>query len=124
MSRIYRGDWPRPPKDRPPFYNEGSFPPGVPVVSRSGTIRGITLGGRAPCPSKTCDGYLICVDWETGQVTFPCTKGWRWAHDDSHIAIVAGGEITGRVINPVDPLAREAWPERSLVLDGVRWPAA
>lgn len=110
VTRIYTGPFPRPPADRPPFYNEGPYPSGIPVWSLSGTIRGVTLGGRAPCPSKTCNGFLICIDWESGQVTFPCSKGW--SHEGNHIRIMAGGEITGRVINPVEPLPRDEWPER------------
>ncbi len=123
MGTIYRGDWPRPPSDRPPFYDERSFPAGIPVLSFSGEIRGITLARGAPCPSRTCDGFLICVDWESGQLTFPCTHGWDWDGPDRRaIAITAGGEITGRVINPVAPLPRDQWPARTLTIPHLRWP--
>lgn len=120
MPKVYRGVWPRPPADRPPFYRSQAAPAGVPVLSLSGAIRGITLGGGAPCPSKTCDGHLICVDWETGQVTFPCCVGWEDRGD--HIRIVAGGEITARVINRVDPLPPDQWPARPLVAH-LTWPS-
>lgn len=91
----------------------------MPVLSRSGRVRGITLGGSGPCPSRTCDGHLIAVDWENGQLTFPCTKGWEDRGD--HIRITAGGEITARVINPIDVLPEEQWPDRPLTID-VTWP--
>jgi hypothetical protein len=116
-SKVQGGRWPR--ANRPPFFWSDPAPAGIPVLSRSGTIRGITLGGSGPCPSRSCDGYLICVDWETGQVTFPCSVGWENRGD--HIRIVAGGEITARVVNPVDPIPREEWPVRNLVID-VTWP--
>lgn len=117
MTKVQSGRWPR--RNRPPFYNELPAPAGVPVLSRSGAIRGITLGGAGDCPSHQCDGFLICVDWETGQLTFPCCVGWEDRGD--HLRIVAGGEITARVVNPVDALPRDEWPERRLVLPVV-WP--
>lgn len=117
MSRIQGGRWPR--LNRPPFYRSLDAPAGVPVLSRSGKIRGITLGRGGPCPSHSCDGHLICVDWETGQITYPCSVAWENRGD--HIRIVAGGEITARVVNRVDPIPREEWPERDLVED-VTWP--
>lgn len=123
MTNQTRGQpWPRP--RRPPWYGDVServFKRGLPVLSLSAAIRGVTLGGGAPCPSKTCDGYLICVDWETGQLTHPCTKGWV-AHSwpIPHLRIVRGGEITGRVINRRDPLPSDQWPARRDV-SGVDW---
>jgi hypothetical protein len=117
MSQIFSGEWPR--TQRPPFYDKHPAPAGVPVLSVSGLIRGITLSGGAACPSKSCDGHVIAIDWETGQLTFPCSKGWE--QRDGHIRLVAGGEITGRVINRVDPIPKSEWPTRILT-EQIQWP--
>lgn len=116
-GKIQGGRWPR--LNRPPFNQSMPAPAGVPVLSLSGEIRGITLGAAGPCPSHRCSGYLICVDWETGQLTFPCSVGWEDRGD--HIRITAGGEITARVVNRVDPIPRGEWPQRRLVAPVV-WP--
>jgi len=52
-------------------------------------------------------------------LTYPCCTGWE-DHGD-HIRITAGGEITARVINPVEPIPRHEWPERTLTMT-VDWP--
>lgn len=119
-----RVPWPR---HRPPWHStisEAVFPAGIPVLSRSGTIRGITMGRGGPCPSHSCDGYLVGVDWETGQMTHPCTKGWEAVigSGPTHLRIIAGGEITGRVVNPTDPAPRDEWPER-IDNSGIDWDA-
>jgi len=116
MPKLQSGQWPR--TNRPPFYNSWDAPAGVPVLSISGAIRGITLGGGGPCPSSTCDGLLVCVDWETGQCLYPCSKGWQYREEPvPHYRITDGGEISARWINPVGPPPRDEWAERIGVLD-------
>jgi len=122
MASIYRGEWPR--ESRPRWYNSLAAPTGIPVLSLTGAVRGITLGGGAPCPSRECPGTFICVDWETGHCLFPCSEGWEYRTDPiPHYRIVAGGEITGRVINPVKVPPRSSWPHRRLTVD-IDWPEA
>ena len=93
------------------------------MLSRSGEIRGITLGLGGPCPSSTCDGHLICVDWETGQCLYPCSKGWSYREFPfPHYRIVDGGEISARWINPIAPPPRDQWADRYAALQ-IDWEA-
>jgi hypothetical protein len=119
MPKLQSGAWPR--ENRPPFYSSRPAPAGLPVLSRSGDVRGITLGGGGPCPSSTCDGFLICVDWETGQCLYPCSKGWELREDpEPHYRITDGGEISARWINPVAPPPRDQWAKR-IVRSDIDW---
>jgi hypothetical protein len=96
--------------------SSGCVEVGLRVSSRSGKISGRTTGGRMKCSSNGCPGWFIGVRWETGQMMFPCSEGWKYEAATGSIAITGGGEISARVVSPeplgIDPLPPEQWPSR------------
>ena len=107
-----------------PLNRDGSVAEGLPVFSRSGAIEGRTTGSRRRCISKNCPGWFIGVKWETGQMMYPCSKGWTWDREQRVVQITGGGEISARVVAPkplgTPPLPRDQWPPRSS-LKGLGW---
>ena len=107
-----------------PLQADGTIEEGLVVRSRSGTIEGRTTGSRRRCISTGCPGWFIGVRWETGQLLYPCSQGWRYFPDERRVRITAGGEISARVVSPAPlgtpPLPRELWPPRS-TLTGRGW---
>jgi hypothetical protein len=107
-----------------PVTSDGTVDEGLVVRSRSGEIEGRTTGSRMPCRSHQCDGWLIGVRWETGQLLYVCSKGWRYDQATRTVQVVAGGEISARVVSPAPlgapPLPRDRWPDRT-ELRGKGW---
>ena len=119
------GDLPEPgwPEDFP-VDALGRVLEGIPVWSLSGTIEGRTTGGRRPCLSKGCPGWLLSVSWETGQQMHICSEGWTYYPERDEVRVVAGGEVSARYVSPkplgTPPRPREDWPE-SETLKGAGW---
>jgi hypothetical protein len=107
-----------------PLREDGSVSEGIVVYSRSGAIEGRTTGSRRRCISTGCPGWFIGVRWETGQLLYPCSQGWRYFPDEQVVRIIDGGEISARFVSPEPlgppPLPREQWPPRS-ELTGRGW---
>ena len=106
------GPWP----SELPLLADGTVEVGMVVRSRSGKIEGRTTGSRRPCLSADCPGWFIGVRWETGQMMYPCSEGWRYDPSTKEIHVTGGGEISARVVSPepcgVPPLPRSEWPSR------------
>jgi hypothetical protein len=94
--------------------NSGGVEEGLRVLSRSGVISGRTTGSRQRCSSTPCPGWFVGIRWETGQLVFACSRGWRYDAATRSIRITGGGEISARFVSPeplgVDPLPPEQWP--------------
>jgi hypothetical protein len=107
-----------------PLLDDGSVEEGLRVFSISGAIEGRTTGSRRPCISKGCPGWFIGVRWETGQMMYPCSEGWKYFPDEREVRIVDGGEISARFVAPkplgTPPLPRDRWPSRES-LKGLGW---
>jgi hypothetical protein len=97
--------------------SSGRVEEGLCVLSLSGTISGRTTGSRRRCTSIGCPGWFVGVRWETGQLLFPCSEGWRYDAATQTVQITAGGEISARVLSPepwgIDPRPRDQWPSRA-----------
>jgi hypothetical protein len=48
---------------------------GTVIYSRDGEVRGEATGSEHACQLESCRGVRVSVCWETGQRTFPCSKG-------------------------------------------------
>lgn len=98
---------------------------GVEVWSLSGEIEGRTTGSRQPCITKGCDGWLIGVRWETGQLMRICSEGWRYDPESKTVRVVDGGEISARWTAPppqgTPPLPRAEWRSRESMRTWVGW---
>jgi hypothetical protein len=107
------GDWPT----DFPVTSDGGVREGIVVWSLSGTIEGRTTGSRLPCRWRQCDGWFIGVRWETDQLLYICSKGWRYDARTRTVRVVDGGEISARFVSPAPlgepPVPREEWPARS-----------
>ena len=107
-----------------PVTAEGGVREGLVVWSLSGDIEGRTTGSRLPCRSHQCNGWFIGVRWETGQLLYICSKGWRYDARTHAVRVVAGGEISARFVSPPPlgepPLPRQEWPPRT-TLTGKGW---
>ncbi len=113
------GEWPA----AFPLTAGGGVEEGLLVLSQSG-IEGRTTGSRRRCTSTGCPGWFIGVSWETGQVMFPCSQGWRYDPSDRSVRITSG-DISARVVSPrplgVRPLPRDQWPPRSALRTRKGW---
>lgn len=89
--------------------------------SRSGRLEGRTTGSLLPCRSTGCPGVFIGVLWETGQQMWLCSQGWSYDVASRTVRVTGGGEISARVINPVEPLAQSAWPSREQLRRRAGW---
>ena len=91
---------------------------GLVVKSLSGTIQGRTTGNRMKCPatSSCCEGWLIEIVWETGQLMRLCSEGWHYDPETKSISIIGGGEISARFVTPrplgTDPAPKKEWPSK------------
>ncbi len=107
-----------------PLHDDGTVAEGIVVWSQSHTIEGRTTGSRRRCTTTTCPGWFIGVRWETGQMLFPCSEGWKYTAETNEVAITGGGEISARFVAPeplgTPPLPKEQWPSRSQ-LTGLGW---
>jgi len=107
------GPW----QDDFPLDRDGRIAEGLVIWSQSRAIEGRTTGSRRRCITTHCPGWQIGVRWETGQIMFICSKGWRYDPPTNSIGVVAGGEISARFVAPkplgTDPLPRNEWPARS-----------
>ena len=107
-----------------PLRDDGTVEEGLVVRSQSGTIEGRTTGSRRRCISTGCPGWFIGVRWQTGQLMYPCSEGWRYFPDERVVRITGGGEISARFVSPAPlgppPRPREQWPPRSS-LTGRGW---
>lgn len=107
-----------------PVLPDGRVEEGLVVWSISGTIEGRTTGSRRPCISTGCPGWFIGVRWETGQMMFPCSEGWKYDPNARQVRITDGGEISARFVSPAPlgtpPLPRDQWPPRES-LTGMGW---
>jgi len=107
--------------------SDGTVAEGLVVWSQSGVIEGRTTGSRRRCSSTGCPGWFIGVRWETGQMMYPCSQGWRYDRTSNSVRITGGGEISARFVSPApmgtDPLPRDQWPDR-MSLNGLGWRAS
>lgn len=98
---------------------------GLTVRSLSGWIEGRTTGGRYPCPSNTCNGWLVGVVREDGQERRICTMGWHYDPDARELRIVGGGEVSARFVTPAPlgppPRPRDQWPSRDELSTRAGW---
>jgi hypothetical protein len=99
----------KPPAGFLPLVGDRRVEEGIRVLSLSGDIQGRTTGSCRPCSSTGCPGWFIGVRWETGQLMFICSQGWRWDAHSRHVRVTAGGEISARYISPA-PLGTPPWP--------------
>jgi hypothetical protein len=111
-----RNNWPK----AFPLINEKTVREGIAVFSISGKIHGRTTGNRRKCASKSCPGWFVEVQWETGQKFWPCSEGWHYSVDEAgepRIDIIGGGEISARFISPnplgTHPLDKSEWPTKT-----------
>ena len=107
-----------------PLKPDGSVTEGIRVESKTQGIEGRTTGSRRRCISVGCPGWFIGVRWETGQMMFICSEGWRYDPASATVKVVKGGEISARFVSPAPggtpPLPRDQWPPRS-ALRGKGW---
>jgi hypothetical protein len=115
------GPWP----ENFPLLSDGKIEEGLAVWSKSKTIEGRTTGSRRPCLSAECEGWFIGVRWETGQMMYPCSKGWSYDPSTREVRVTGGGEISARTVSPrpegVPPPPREDWPLREVFKRGKGW---
>ena len=108
-----------------PLLPDGKIEEGLVVLSRDGLVEGRSTGSRQPCRSTTCEGWFIGVNWESGQMMFPCSKGWAYDPATREVRITEGGNISARV-NSVDTtdipaLPLDEWPKRSALHGRLGW---
>lgn len=48
---------------------------GVEVLSRNGSLVGLTTGAERRCQMDGCRGSRIVVRWADKSITYPCSKG-------------------------------------------------
>ena len=120
-SALMRGGWPV----ALAVLDDARITEGLTVRSLSGWIEGRTTGSRFPCPSNTCDGWLVGVVWEDGQERRICTMGWHYDPDVRELRIVGGGEVSARFVTPAPlgppPRPREEWPTREELSTRAGW---
>ena len=122
MDESHASDaaWPR----AFPCTSSGGVTEGIRVESKTLGIEGRTTGSRRRCISIGCPGWFIGVRWETGQLMYICSEGWRFDPDKQEVNVVKGGEISARFVSPrpegTPPLPRDQWPPRS-ALRGAGW---
>jgi hypothetical protein len=108
-----------------PVHIDGRVDEGLVVWSQSRTIEGRTTGSRLRCRSHGCPGWFIGVKWETGQMMYPCSEGWRYDLSTNTVRITGGGEISARFVSPkplgTAPLPRSEWPSREDLARGMGW---
>lgn len=96
---------------------DGSVPIGLVCRSIDGSMEGRTTGDRRACPSHQCQGWLVGVRWEDGQLLRICTEGWHFNPNSMELQVVGGGQISARFVSPPplgkDPLPREQWPSKA-----------
>ena len=114
------GPWP----EGFPVHTDGKIAEGLVVLSISGEIEGRTTGARRPCISHGWPGWFITVSWETGQLMHICSEGWRYDPAKNEVRVVAGGELSARVVSPrplgTPPRPNDEWPSPS-ALTGKGW---
>lgn len=107
-----------------PLAGTGGVAEGIRVESKTLGIEGRTTGSRRRCISIGCPGWFIGVRWETGQLLYICSEGWRYDPENGEVKVVKGGEISARFVSPppegTPPLPRDQWPPRSS-LSGLGW---
>lgn len=115
------GDWPQ----DFPLTTAGGVAEGIRVESKTLGIEGRTTGSRRRCVSIGCPGWFIGVRWETGQLMFICSQGWRYDPDKGEVKVVKGGEVSARFVSPrpegTPPLPRNEWPPRSALRGLAGW---
>jgi hypothetical protein len=120
-SALMRGGWPM----ALAVLDDAHITEGLTVRSLSGWIEGRTTGSRLPCPSNTCDGWLVGVVWEDGQERRICTMGWHYDPDMRELRILGGGEVSARFVTPAPlgppPRPREEWPSREELSSRAGW---
>jgi hypothetical protein len=108
-----------------PLLPDGTVEEGLIIWSKSKTIEGRTTGSRRPCLSSDCEGWFIGVRWESGQMMYPCSKGWAYDPSTKEVRVTGGGEISARTVSPspegVPPLQKEVWPPRDALKRGKVW---
>jgi hypothetical protein len=113
------------PANLPPLVAAGGIEEGLRVFSISGRIEGRTTGSRRRCSSTGCPGWFIGVRWETGQLMFICSQGWRWHPAARVVRVHSGGEISARYVSPkplgTRPIPEDQWPERSALRKWAGW---
>lgn len=97
-----------------PTQSDGTVLVGLTCRSIDGSIEGRTTGRRRRCPSSTCQGWLVEVRWEDGQLLQICTEGWHFNPESMELQVVGGGQISARFVSPEplgrSPLPRNEWP--------------
>ena len=59
---------------------------GVAVVSRGGEHKGLLFEDPAGvCGEEWCNGNLVRIEWEDGEITYACTKGMEWTGSEWRI---------------------------------------
>jgi hypothetical protein len=43
---------------------------------------GVATGGSKRCQMEGCNGLRVCVRWENGKKTWPCSKGLHFYNTD------------------------------------------
>lgn len=108
-----------------PVADSGRVRTGIVAKSIDGKIEGRTTGGRRKCPSKKCNGWLVGVHWQTGQLLHICTEGWHYDPVADELRVIGGGAISARFVSPkprgVDPLPRREWPARVDLMRTKAW---
>lgn len=90
----------------------------VDVPGFSGRVEGRTTGGRLPCRAPSCGGWFIGVKWETGQVMYPCSRGWEYDAAERAVRMTTGSGLSTTVATDrpnvrADCPPRSEWPDRS-----------
>ncbi len=118
---LTRDGWP----GHLPVMSDGTLRVGMVVKSLSGRMEGRTMGGRQPCPSNQCNGWLVGVHWEDGQRLRICTEGWHYDPVVDENRVIGGGEISARFVSPKplgrQPLPKREWPPRAELLKSRSW---
>lgn len=121
---IFRNGWPK----HFPVTESGRVRTGIVARSIDGKIEGRTTGGRRKCPSKKCNGWLVGVHWQSGQLLHICTEGWHYDPNADELRVIGGGAISARFVSPkpfgVEPLPRPEWPSRAELMRSTAWSAS
>lgn len=117
----------------PPLQPDGRVTVGIPVWSlpvdvegHTGEVEGRTTGGRRTCPARSCGGWQVGVRWETGQLMYLCSRGWRYDAASNTMRMTAGTALStttasDRANTRADPAPRSKWPDRDAL--GPAWKA-